>query len=443
MVLVFQLPVLIYAQTCTRCTTPDTVGAFTDHTFMPDSGCFHGIPTVDDTFALLRGTWVLTCGGSNAWATHNALVRQLNPSAYPWRDERYDGTSRIWPEYADEVWDVGTDGSYELLHSIYVCQGDANQPCEPGTSAWHTQIGNLSTALTSQQVPSFSASAVRITYGHGKLFTRCSSYFDDMGTAANGWALATKMAWVQSGVWYLNGYDDSVGPETYGPNLRAFLLNQSSACSSASMSCFISTIPCAALNSHDLARPCAARVWVPVAVHIRTMAAPVWLSVAGCVDACTRCRCVDISATTLDLYGLNKWIACEKVATGGASVTADINRLTRGILTEPPFSASFTLVDVTALLSAKPQEAPGHTGPLLSLWTFWVMFNALPAADGVFGLAGGAATCPETVSFDDGCLVYPQATAATPPCEPPHVVLIWSSLAARLGEAGGGGGAGG
>ena len=94
---------LAAAQTCTRCTTPETAGSFVGNTFAPSSGCYHAVPTVPETFALLKGRWVFTCGGSNAWLTHTALGRQLEPTSFPWRDERYDGSTTVWAQFADQV----------------------------------------------------------------------------------------------------------------------------------------------------------------------------------------------------------------------------------------------------------------------------------------------------------------------------------------------------
>ena len=88
---------------CPRCTTPDTAGSFNGHTFVPDASCYHAIPSVVDTFALLSGSWLFTCGGSNAWATFNALARQLEPTVFGWHDERYDGSATVWPLFADLV----------------------------------------------------------------------------------------------------------------------------------------------------------------------------------------------------------------------------------------------------------------------------------------------------------------------------------------------------
>ena len=75
---------------CNRCTdhTPVTQGSFSDHTFVPDSGCYHGVPDVGDTFALLSGSWVVTVGGSNSWATYTALANQLQPGYYNFHPER-------------------------------------------------------------------------------------------------------------------------------------------------------------------------------------------------------------------------------------------------------------------------------------------------------------------------------------------------------------------
>ena len=76
------LPVLLHApgvaSACDRCTTADTTGAFDGTTFRPASGCAYAVPSVRQTAALLRGRWIFTCGGSNAWvlAANLACVRR-------------------------------------------------------------------------------------------------------------------------------------------------------------------------------------------------------------------------------------------------------------------------------------------------------------------------------------------------------------------------------
>ena len=81
---------------CTRCRTANTTGGTFDRgTFRPASGCAFAVPTAAQTARLLRGVWSFTCGGSNAWVAYANLARQLDPSVYPYRPERYDGTPKV------------------------------------------------------------------------------------------------------------------------------------------------------------------------------------------------------------------------------------------------------------------------------------------------------------------------------------------------------------
>lgn len=86
-----------------RCTDSDPVmaGSFDGHTFLPTKGCYLGVPDVPDIFALLAGTWLYTCGGSNAWATHSALANQLAPGYLAWFAERYPDGNQVQPDFFD------------------------------------------------------------------------------------------------------------------------------------------------------------------------------------------------------------------------------------------------------------------------------------------------------------------------------------------------------
>ena len=82
-----------------RCTGLDTAGSFDGDTFVPDSGCFFGIPSADDTRAIVTGSWLFVAGGSNLWATVMSLGNQLAPGAFAWRDD-FDNV----PRYVDLIW---------------------------------------------------------------------------------------------------------------------------------------------------------------------------------------------------------------------------------------------------------------------------------------------------------------------------------------------------
>ena len=90
---------------CNRCTdrTPVVQGSFIEHTFVPDSGCYHAIPDVADTFALLAGSWVVTIGGSNSWATHSALASQMQPGYYDFHPERSANGQAYQPKFSELV----------------------------------------------------------------------------------------------------------------------------------------------------------------------------------------------------------------------------------------------------------------------------------------------------------------------------------------------------
>ena len=218
-----------------RCTTPDTTnGRFIGHAFVPDSGCYHAVPSIAETFALLRGRWLLTTGGSNAWATHNALARQLDPTAFPWRDERYDGSGAVWPLFADQIWERQDDGSHVLLHSAYVCTPE--KPCAAGVSAWHVQHDSLSAAQSSLTIPLFSDQRhVRLTFGLGRLYPAANSHLDHLRyPSVGGWEGAPKLVYVQVGIWYLNELE-GVPAAQMPPEREAFLANQTTLCEAAGM----------------------------------------------------------------------------------------------------------------------------------------------------------------------------------------------------------------
>ena len=107
---------------CNRCTdrTPVTQGSFSAHTFVPDSGCYHTVPDVADTFALLAGSWLVTSGGSNSWATYTALANQMQPGYYSFHSER---TASEGAQFADLIWERQLNGTWSLVHDSFVCGG--------------------------------------------------------------------------------------------------------------------------------------------------------------------------------------------------------------------------------------------------------------------------------------------------------------------------------
>ena len=92
-------------QPLSRCTTPDTSGAFDGDTFRPTS-CYHAIPTPAETLELLRGSWLFATGGSNVWATFMALGNQLDP-----RRLVYEEVGTHTPKWLDMIWQEQADGS--------------------------------------------------------------------------------------------------------------------------------------------------------------------------------------------------------------------------------------------------------------------------------------------------------------------------------------------
>ena len=197
---------------CRRCTSPASLAGTFDESngesaFRPASGCYLAIPTVEETRALLTGKWVFTCGGSNSWATFNTLARTLDPSAFPWRDERYDGTIlALQPLWTDLIWEKQAGGSYALVHSSYVCsEGVA---CDGASSAWHVQAAALPAAVASTTIPQYSAAKhIRVTFAHGRLLTECNAHFNAaLRDTSKQWAAAPKVGYVQAAVWYVNGY---------------------------------------------------------------------------------------------------------------------------------------------------------------------------------------------------------------------------------------------
>ena len=98
--LLYHVSVASAVERCTD-TDPVTAGAFDGHTFLPTQGCYLGVPEVPDMFALLAGSWLYTCGGSDTWATHSALVNQLAPGYLAWSSERYPGGNEMQPDFID------------------------------------------------------------------------------------------------------------------------------------------------------------------------------------------------------------------------------------------------------------------------------------------------------------------------------------------------------
>ena len=65
-----------------RCTSLPSSGTFSGDTFEPSDGCFLAVPSPDESRAILRGSWVVMCGGSNGWVTAQAIGNHLEPGVY-------------------------------------------------------------------------------------------------------------------------------------------------------------------------------------------------------------------------------------------------------------------------------------------------------------------------------------------------------------------------
>ena len=178
---------------CERCTNfdPVTTGVFDGDTFKPTSGCWHGIPEVDDTFALLAGSWLFTSAGSNGWATHTALVNRLAPSYYAWREER----TVEKPLFTDLVSSPRPHSSHGISalhatrvsgHQIFERQADdwvlvydsfvcASNVCDGETSNWHTTDLNEARYSPDTPFPTHSANHVRVTYAWARLYPETST----------------------------------------------------------------------------------------------------------------------------------------------------------------------------------------------------------------------------------------------------------------------------
>lgn len=67
-----------------RCTSVESIaaGSFSGETWVPDSGCFVATPTPEEMLRILRGSWLVICGRSNAMVTSRALMNQVSPHAF-------------------------------------------------------------------------------------------------------------------------------------------------------------------------------------------------------------------------------------------------------------------------------------------------------------------------------------------------------------------------
>ena len=134
----------------TRCTDATMQGTFADDTFQPTSGCYYGVPTPAETFELLRGSWLLATGGSNAWKTFQALANQLEPFIEAYSPDK--GTSS--PRWTDIIWQKHPiNDSYTLQHYRWLNVSGLAALDAPVHEAF--------------ELPAWSANHVRITYAHG------------------------------------------------------------------------------------------------------------------------------------------------------------------------------------------------------------------------------------------------------------------------------------
>ena len=65
-----QLALVALGQSCeqkSRCSVVEIEGSWNLQTYVPNAGCYYGVPTPLETFEILRGSWILFVGGSNTW----------------------------------------------------------------------------------------------------------------------------------------------------------------------------------------------------------------------------------------------------------------------------------------------------------------------------------------------------------------------------------------
>ena len=129
---------------------------------------------------------------------------------------------RVW-----QVFEEQADGSYAIVHDTYVC-GD-NSACDAGSGPRHQPYSTLASARAAENIPAYSPNRVRVSYGNGKIFPSCDAHFGYMRTAANGWAAAPKLTYIQVGRWYFNGWEGS-DPANFEPDMRRFLTAQADIC---------------------------------------------------------------------------------------------------------------------------------------------------------------------------------------------------------------------
>ena len=354
------------ASDCSRCNghTPAARGSFSGHTFVPEDGCYLGVPEVDDIFALLAGSWLVTAGGSNAWGTWNALANRLGPNLYPWLEERYqrrDGSgyiSSMEPQFADLIWERQSDGSWSLVHDEYVCLSEA---CQPTASDHHSFDLDEAMLNPAGGMPAHSPDHIRLTFLRARVYPDTDALMTYMGsTAPGGWTSARAIVYVQNGRWYENGWlkdqlgltDDSSITEitdVYAAHLRAFLNTHEGWCAQSHVDCYITPISC-----------------------------------------------------VVEAINLWPWGKCNEAVVA-------LNAETKATLELAQY-AEYHFMDVTSTLSAKNDEYAGHTGTFVSMWVWIILFNSLfEAGQRIFG-DEAQPTCPETAAFSNGCFIWQDST---------------------------------
>jgi len=183
--------VMAAASGCSRCTdhTPAAAGTFSGHTFVPDSGCYLGVPEVDDIFALLAGSWLATVGGSNAWGTWNALANRLGPNVYPWLEERYQMrdkagyTDFMEAQFADLIWERQADGSWSLIHNEYVCRWVV---CQANASEYHSFDLDEAMLNPAGGMPAHSPDRIRLSFYRARVYPESDAMMTYMGSGSPG-----------------------------------------------------------------------------------------------------------------------------------------------------------------------------------------------------------------------------------------------------------------
>ena len=175
-----------------RCTSTDIQsGSMDGDTFIPPESCYFGIPDASEMKAILRGSWLIMCGGSNGWLQAQTIANQLEPRSFLDVDVRsVPSDSAKW---ADIIWKQQPDGSYIRVYRNV-----------RGPSIHNRDFTSIQQSLDDASAIAHTDGSIRLTFIQSRFYPECTELLGEArsASAAGSWSGTRHLVWTIIGVWY-------------------------------------------------------------------------------------------------------------------------------------------------------------------------------------------------------------------------------------------------